>query len=177
MKAAKLSLYLLTGLISMAIYSTVSQSHTRVTHTEVEFEPASYELLARFHGHVGPYVVLGNMIGEHAVTRYKFPQYFGITVEAECPAEPPFSCLLDGLQIGTGATMGKRNIVIRPADEIRVTIKNDKTGETAVYRLKEATKSMLKQWEADAIEVEERGRITYKMSPEDLLEIEYCSNG
>jgi formylmethanofuran dehydrogenase subunit E len=161
------------GILILSVYNQTSQTHERVMHTNVKFEPASFELLERFHGHVGPYVVIGTFMGEHAVTHYDFPQFFGVSVEAECPAAPPHSCLIDGLQIGTGATMGKRNITIKDAPKIKITIKNDKTGESAIYTLKQSTIALLKEWADKNIEVEERGKKTYAMSGEELFDVKY----
>jgi formylmethanofuran dehydrogenase subunit E len=36
-----------------------------------------------------------------------------------CDGVPPQSCLADGIQIGSGCTLGKRNIEIIVSDEIR----------------------------------------------------------
>jgi len=66
-----------------------------------------------FHGHLGPWVTVGAMIGEHALKQLKTLGQWEVEVICWMPPErqrQPFSCILDGLQTSTGATMGKRNI-------------------------------------------------------------------
>lgn len=64
----------------------------------------------KFHGHLGPYLVLGILAGELAAKRLKFKKYFGLGVKVWGASEKPKSCLIDGLQLSTGATYGKGNI-------------------------------------------------------------------
>jgi len=142
-------------------------------HAPVAYEPLTMEALAHFHGHGGPFVILGGLMGDYAIAKYGMPKYFGVTVKAECPPTPPHSCLIDGLMVGSGATYGKKNIEHIVADQIRVTIGNDKTGAKVVFTLKPSTIAMLKQWEADNVPVETRGEKCFAMKAEDLFEIEY----
>jgi len=140
--------------------------------SHVPFKPLSAEQLERFHGHLGPYVALGARMGEHAVTDRGMPRYFGVKVLVECPAVPPHSCLIDGLQMGIGATMGKKNLVHNIADDIQVTITNEKSGESVTYRILESTHQINKEWEEEGMGVEERGHKLFAMKAEDLFEIE-----
>lgn len=64
----------------------------------------------RFHGHLGPYLVLGILAGELALKKLKVKKYFGLNVKVWGAADKPKSCLVDGLQLSTGATYGKGNI-------------------------------------------------------------------
>ncbi len=63
-----------------------------------------------FHGHLGPYLVLGILAGEAALKKLKCKKYFGLKVTVWGAAGKPKSCLIDGLQLSTGATFGKGNI-------------------------------------------------------------------
>ncbi len=156
------------GVLPLTI--TAHQGHHM--HSEVEYRPRTLEELTRFHGHLGPYAVLGNRIGEHAITVHEIPPYFGLTVKVECPDSPPHSCLIDGLQISTGATMGKRNIEHTPSESIQVTIIEDLTGKKVIYTLKSSTKKQLKKWwEKDEPSVEERGKIIFHSKAEELFDI------
>jgi inosine-uridine nucleoside N-ribohydrolase len=66
-----------------------------------------------FHGHLGPYVVLGYRMGLLARARTGTGGYFDITAEPTTRGTPPESCFVDGVQLGSGATTGKGNL--RPA--------------------------------------------------------------
>ncbi|MFH1339414.1 MAG: formylmethanofuran dehydrogenase subunit E family protein [Candidatus Omnitrophota bacterium] len=64
----------------------------------------------RFHGHLGPYLTLGVLAGELALKKLKAKKYFGLKVKVSGANKKPKSCLIDGLQLSTGATYGKGNI-------------------------------------------------------------------
>jgi hypothetical protein len=78
----------------------------------------SIEDLAAFHGHLGPYIVLGYRIGRY-VRQHFCRDPFQMTAVIFCKGMPPQSCLADGIQIGSGCTLGKRNIDIVASDDIR----------------------------------------------------------
>ncbi|WOX56561.1 formylmethanofuran dehydrogenase subunit E family protein [Methanoculleus palmolei] len=69
----------------------------------------SVEELAKFHGHLGPFIVLGYRMGRHALHRLGSDP-FALSATVYCSGTPPESCLVDGVQIGSGCTFGKRNI-------------------------------------------------------------------
>ena len=64
----------------------------------------------KFHGHLGPYLMLGILAGEIAIEKLQCKKYFGIYVKVWGANKKPKSCLIDGLQLSTGATYGKGNI-------------------------------------------------------------------
>ncbi len=64
----------------------------------------------KFHGHLGPYLVLGILAGEFALKRLRCKKYFGLEVRVWGTDKKPKSCFIDGLQLSTGATYGKGNI-------------------------------------------------------------------
>ena len=64
----------------------------------------------RFHGHIGPYLVLGVLAGDLALKKLRCKKYFGLEVKVWGANKKPKSCLIDGLQLSTGATYGKGNI-------------------------------------------------------------------
>lgn len=85
---------------------------------------------AELHGHLGPWVTAGGLIGQDALHRLDTPGHWMIEVICWMPPEhqrPPFSCMLDGLQFTSGATFGKRNIRFAYSDKVV------KDGRTVVY--------------------------------------------
>jgi formylmethanofuran dehydrogenase subunit E len=100
----------------------------------------------RFHGHLGPWLVLGLRLGQTAMERLEARKYFGVRVRVEVPSQPPPSCLVDGLQLATGATYGKRNIELIPADEVRVVIQNTDTQEALEFRLPPGLPERFADW-------------------------------
>lgn len=71
--------------------------------------PDELERLKTFHGHIGPWAVVGYRMGE--IARRKFPEKLWVVVYTG--TKPPISCLIDGVQFTSCCTMGKGNIKIR----------------------------------------------------------------
>lgn len=71
--------------------------------------PDELERLKTFHGHIGPWAVVGYRMGE--IARRKFPEKLWVVVYTGI--KPPISCLIDGVQFTSCCTMGKGNIKIR----------------------------------------------------------------
>lgn len=71
--------------------------------------PEELKRLADFHGHLGPYVLLGYRMG--LMAKSYFPGKFFATVFTG--TEPPVSCLIDGVQFSSRCTMGKGNLAIK----------------------------------------------------------------
>jgi len=69
---------------------------------------------ARFHGHLGPWLVLGLRAGRYA-SRVLRAGPFNLRAAVRCPSRPPHSCFIDGVQVGSGCTLGKANITRRRA--------------------------------------------------------------
>jgi len=85
-------------------------------YTGIERE-YSLEDLAAFHGHLGPYIVLGYRIGRY-VRQHFCCDPFQMKAAVFCEGVPPQSCIVDGVQIGSGCTLGKRNIEIVASKEM-----------------------------------------------------------
>jgi formylmethanofuran dehydrogenase subunit E len=91
-------------------------------------DPAWLKYAAQFHGHLGPWAAAGLRAGMTARSAAGAKGYFDVQVTVEGPfTKPPRSCFLDGLQVSTGATLGKRNLKWIKADEIVVRMQNTKT--------------------------------------------------
>ena len=67
--------------------------------------------LERFHGHLGPYLVVGYRMGMIA-NNFLSKDPFSKKVIVDTGVKPPLSCIIDGIQISSGCTLGKGNISI-----------------------------------------------------------------
>jgi len=119
--------------------------------------PTELENLRHFHGHLGPYVVIGFRLGQYALERVHGQSHFGVEVEVQCADRPPESCLLDGLQFSTGCTMGKRNLLHAVGHPVRVRLLNRETDQEVVLALQEpavaeAVRRMRQVGEHEAVE-------------------------
>jgi formylmethanofuran dehydrogenase subunit E len=70
-------------------------------------------LLARavdFHGHLGPFLILGIRMGVMARSMLNSQNHNDLTVVVFVNRNPPESCTVDGVQIASGCTLGKGTI-------------------------------------------------------------------
>ncbi len=74
----------------------------------------------KFHGHIGVFLVLGFKAGLCA-NEILGKDIFEMHARIETESTPPRSCFVDGIQLTTGCTMGKRNIELREGDSLSVT--------------------------------------------------------
>ncbi len=92
---------------------------------QLTIDPASAdldEMILRgtlLHGHLGPFLVAGIRMGLLALEVLGSPGYFGIRAESDAGSITPQSCLNDGIQIGSGCTAGKGNLLIVDANAPR----------------------------------------------------------
>ena len=70
--------------------------------------------LEKFHGHLGPYVIIGFKMGQIANNKLGKDPFCkkAITWTGK---NPPVSCIIDGIQLSSGCTLGKGNIIVKKA--------------------------------------------------------------
>ncbi len=78
--------------------------------------PPELERAKQFHSHLGPYVTVGLRMGQ-AITQRLGEIPFSFKIEAFTGNIPPVSCIVDGLQLSTPATVGNGGIKIMEATE------------------------------------------------------------
>ena len=65
--------------------------------------------IEQFHGHIGPYAVIGYRMGKIANEKLgKDP--FNKKAQVWTSDVPPMSCVIDGIQMSSGCTIGKGNL-------------------------------------------------------------------
>ncbi len=143
---------------------THTHSHCRYYNPDHNFSVSD---LAAFHGHLGPYIVLGYRIGRF-VRRHFCDDPFRMRAEVHCTGTPPQSCLADGVQLGSGCTLGKRNIEICPSHEIKC-IFSTETGTIVVTPLPVPLPARGADYEAAIEEIAER---MYSMPDHELFLVE-----
>ena len=107
-------------------------------------DPAWLVTVVQFHGHLGPSVVAGARMGMIGLRAVDAKGYFDVEVTCQGPlAKPPQACFLDGVQVATGATLGKRSLQWVQADRLTMQIKNTRTGKIVVLRPTPALSELL----------------------------------
>ena len=124
--------------------------------------------VVEFHGHLGPFLVLGVKSGLLANSLLG-KDYFKTTAIVATDSSPPSSCFVDGIQFVTGCTMGKGNIKLRKGKNISVLFM--KEGRKLRLRLNDKVLKSIKEISSE----EDSKRLSLKLldSPmSELFEVE-----
>ena len=93
------------------------------------------QYIALFHGHPGPNATIGFRAGTLGLRKLGIEKYFGAKAIYRGPLRTPESCFADGLQLGTGATAGKANLIMEDASEITLVVGHEESGEQVAFRV------------------------------------------
>jgi formylmethanofuran dehydrogenase subunit E len=90
------------------------------------------EKAADFHGHLGPFLVIGIRMGNMAKRVLKpNSRENRLQAAAKIPFSTPFSCVLDGIQATTKCTIGNQKLKIENSQkEITVQFKLENSNKT-----------------------------------------------
>jgi formylmethanofuran dehydrogenase subunit E len=100
----------------------------------------SDELLLRageFHGHGGPFLVVGLRMGLRALRDLDACGWLDLRCRAHLRRSPPDSCVLDGIQVATGCTMGKMNMEVSEGEGVSAEFEGGR-GATMIELRREA---------------------------------------
>lgn len=99
---------------------------------------AALAKVAAIHGAAGPFAVIGYRIGQRALVMLATPYgSFDLDVVHRTPLEVQYSCVADGVQAATGASVGKLNLHIQEATvrQMETIVRNKATGQGVVFRI------------------------------------------
>ncbi|MFQ6096478.1 MAG: FmdE family protein [Armatimonadota bacterium] len=105
----------------------------------------------QFHGHLGPWLTLGIVMGQYAVDRLGGQKYTRLHARIEVEAIAPRVSILDGIQFSSGCTLGNRNLVVeRPSRSrapIRVTFVGSRgQGDTLTLEVQPSIPRQFDRW-------------------------------
>ena len=105
------------------------------------------EYARKLHGHVGPYVVIGLRMGCAAKKALNLSDDDAVrlTTEVSVQLHPPFSCLLDGIQVSTTCTVGNRRLQFKNARNIKAIFSSQKDAKTVKIKLTKQFREQLEQ--------------------------------
>lgn len=121
------------------------------------------ERAAKFHGHLGPYLVLGLRMGVLAKNTLNVNP-FEIRAEIHTEKRKPRSCIVDGIQFTSGCTLGKGNIELLESEEI-FGVFFKKNRKIVIKVKKEIVEDIAK-----VSDIEEHARILFEKKDEELFE-------
>jgi formylmethanofuran dehydrogenase subunit E len=105
------------------------------------------ECARKLHGHVGPYVVIGLRMGAAAKKALNIgdDESTLLTAEVSVPLHPPFSCLLDGVQVSTTCTVGNQRLQFKNAKTIQAIFSSQKDTKTVKITLAKRFREQLER--------------------------------
>ncbi len=121
-----------------------------------------------FHGHLGPFLVLGVKAGLLA-NFLLGKDCFKTTAVVMTDPSPPSSCFVDGVQFTTGCTMGKRNIKLKKGKDLNVLFQ--KEGRKLRLKLKKEVLDSIKSISSEK-ESRETSLDLLNRSASELFEIQ-----
>lgn len=138
-------------------------------------EPADWwGEIKRVHGHVGPWNVLGWRIGKAALRELNatWGQH-EMDVVCHIPLQMPYSCLADGLAVGTGNSLGRLDLRLSEVmvmSDIHVSVRR-KDGTGPVLLLKPSLKYLQKIHSQPDEKLEALARECGQVAEQELFEI------
>lgn len=99
--------------------------------------------IKKFHGHIGPYVIIGYKIGIIA-NKLLDSDPFSKKVKVWTKKFPPMSCVIDGIQLSSGCTIGKGSIVVKNGEFLKTEFSNNE-GKKIQISLKMQIKEDIEQ--------------------------------
>ena len=149
--------------IALIVSCFAIQSQEKVEQSE-EFLLSAIE----FHGHLGPYLVLGLRAGLYAnQVLGKDPMETEAFIKTK--TTPPESCFADGVQLSTGCTLGKRNISLEEGEGLLVTFK--KNNQMLALKLKEEIIEEMNSLPSEERAWEDIARDLYKRDIKEIFEM------
>jgi formylmethanofuran dehydrogenase subunit E len=125
------------------------------------------KLLKEFHGHIGPYVVVGFKMGNVAVETLGKGK--GLYCIVKTGLVTPVSCIIDGIQLASSCTLGKGAIKIE--NEGRAEAEFIKDNKKLIIKLKANLKEEIDR-NFGKVDEEKQALHIYKMKIEDLFDYE-----
>jgi formylmethanofuran dehydrogenase subunit E len=127
--------------------------------------------VAAVHGEAGPWAVAGYRMAKHAMKALEAGPY-EVEVEHHSPKAVQYSCIADGAQAATKASVGKLSLrwtEVKGPELTQTTFKNPKTGTTIT--LKPSAAFIKKYTNAPREKAAENGRAVLALPDADVFEV------
>ena len=125
--------------------------------------------ISEFHGHLGPFVVVGYRMGEVA-NRLLGADAFAKTAVVLTGGKPPRSCTIDGIQLSSGCTIGKGTIGVVDQGEVASIFLSKTSGRQVRISLKAERLEEITSTPSESMEG--LARRLFSLTDEELFEVE-----
>jgi formylmethanofuran dehydrogenase subunit E len=96
----------------------------------------TFEEAIKFHGHLGPWLLIGYKAGVVAKNRLKPNDIHDLRCIVKIPYKIPYSCSIDGIQASTCCTLGKGNIIVENSEDFEFIFINIASKESLKLKLR-----------------------------------------
>jgi len=115
-----------------------------------------------FHGHLGPFLVIGVRAGLIGLMKLGIKRGDPkLSVTAMLKNSIPYSCVLDGVQVATGCTIGNKRLRLEDSSKVTIKFENNDGKRVEVEVDSAALDSLIEQLSAENVEAEEVKRLGY----------------
>jgi len=123
------------------------------------------------HGHLGPFLVVGIRAGLRGLRELQTrKENLDVSAKAWLTCSVPYSCILDGIQVATGCTIGNRRLTYENSPNPMILFQNRAGRAVTVSILPEAIDELMRQLAKDA-PAEEAAHKAAAMAEEELFEV------
>ena len=129
---------------------------------------AVLDRISEFHGHLGPFVVVGFRMGE-AANEALGADPFGKTALVLTGGKTPRSCVVDGIQLSSGCTLGKGEIAVVDQGEVAAIFLSKTSRRSIKIKLKDSILERITTTTRE--ELESLAAELYSKGIEDLFEV------
>jgi len=118
-----------------------------------------------FHGHFGPFLVIGVRAGLVGLTKLKIERGNPkLSVTAMLKNSTPYSCILDGVQVATGCTIGNKRLRLEDSSRASIRFENDNGKQIEIEINSTSLDVLIKQLSALNVDAEEVRRLGYAIA-------------
>jgi formylmethanofuran dehydrogenase subunit E len=130
-----------------------------------------YEKASEFHGHDGLFMATGLRMGMTALNTLDARGWFGIKCVAKLRWSPPDSCIIDGLQVSTGCTMGKHNISVEETDGVSAEFESG--GSRVIVVLRDTVLGLMRESLEEDVDSKRLLKLLSEAPDVELFEVRY----
>jgi len=124
-----------------------------------------------FHGHLGPFLVLGLRAGLRGLRELQTrKESLDVSAKVRLTYSLPYSCILDGVQVATGCTIGNRRLTYENSPNPMILFQNRTGRAVAISIVQETIDELMRQLAKDAPE-EEAAYKAAAMTEEELFKV------
>jgi formylmethanofuran dehydrogenase subunit E len=113
---------------------------------EIHTSESLLEKAVEFHGHLGPFLVIGVRMGQIGLKVLDAAKHRrSLVAYVRVPLHVPYSCIVDGIQISTKCTVGNQKLRLENSEEIEAKFLDSSSKRSVTIKLLPRVLAMTKE--------------------------------